>query len=175
MAEQKIFSPNRIYLSPRYILILILILVAVGSVLGVYLLVKQGNLTIRTPVPQNQGLPLADSLDTCAIKKEGNPLVSDVTTIPGKKFIVGTFLGNIDKVDYNTQTQTAEIKLMSPKGDQDHTFTVKAEKGLITDAKTRGELQLSDLARGQTATLSFNCDLEKESKNRIVNILISNK
>lgn len=126
--------------------------------------------TSPTPTP-----PLVSNLETCDVKKEGNPLVNDVKTIEGS--IIGSFRGNINAFEYNLQDQSASLELISPRGDQKHTFNLIEEEKLVYDAIELKDLALSDLKRGQTVAISFNCfpDQPKDKQFRITRVAITGK
>ena len=120
--------------------------------------------SIVQTTPSRIPTPLQGNLESCDVKKEGNPLLeTDPKTlnVNGEKVIVGTFKGNVnqinlDKID-KTATVSASIELVSPTGDQVYTFKVKEEKGLVYDAVNLKDLTLTGLKKGQTVVLSFNC------------------
>ncbi|MCL5970211.1 MAG: hypothetical protein M1450_01780 [Patescibacteria group bacterium] len=110
-----------------------------------------------TPVPRQNisPTPVISYLETCSVKKEGNPLVEDVKKVDDKT-IIGTFRGNITKITVHLDS-TADIDLYSIRGGQGHTFKVKEEKGLVYNAVNLKDLTLLDLNKGNTVTMSFNC------------------
>lgn len=87
---------------------------------------------------------------------------------------VGTFFGNINNLTYDSGKQIATLELISPKGDQQHTFNLKEEPGLVHDAIALQDLTLADLKVGQTVVISFNCDTATE-KFRITRVAITGK
>lgn len=146
----------------KYLLPLLIVLVVLLAV-GGYILYSQKSITSQTtPVqqqkkptttPTNQTDTTAD-LENCQVSKPGNPLVDNLTKLSDGT-VVGTFRGNINNV--SIASKSAKIELVSPKADQIHTFTVKQERGLVFDAVNLKELALTDLKRGQTLVISFNC------------------
>lgn len=96
-----------------------------------------------------------DFVADCKVIKEGNALVVAVTTIPNENTIVGALLGNINQI---TGSDTDyKIDLLSPTASQRYIFDIKDESGLVRDSNTNKEIKLSDLKRGQTLLVSYNC------------------
>jgi len=89
-----------------------------------------------TPSPTSRALSLEEQINNCSITKEGNPLVNDVQVFKTgeKEAMVGTFRANINKVYPDSTKLSPSIELVSPRGDQTHTFRVTEEKGLVYDA-----------------------------------------
>lgn len=126
-------------------------------------------------IPQSTLPPKVETnLESCSVTKEGNPLVSEVKKLPDGT-IIGTFLGNINKVDFSSDKLTASIEVISPQGDQTHIFKLKDEKGLIYDGLKLKDLSLSDLAEGQTVIISFNCFPDKDNLFKIAQVKITGR
>jgi len=126
-----------------------------------------------TPIAIEITPSVAPSLESCSIKKEGNPLVEDVKKAD-EKTIIGTFRGNITKVTVHLDN-TASIDLYSIRGGQGHTFRVKEEKGLVYDAVNLKDLTLTDLKKGNTVTMSFNCFPAQRDLFRITRISVTGR
>lgn len=110
-------------------------------------------------------------LQKCNIKKETNPLISDVRTI--KNRVIGTLTGNINKLSYNQVSPSATLELISPKGEQTYGFSVQEEKGLVYDAVNLKDLLLGDLKLGQTIVASFNCSTRDKVPFRITRLSVT--
>lgn len=140
-----------------------LILIAVVGFLG-YSLWGAGNVKkVQAPSPEptsSSAIVPDKDLETCTVKIQGNPLVADVRTLPSGT-IVGNYRGNINKIEGSSDGGKVNVEVVSPKGEQTHTFTVKEEDGLVYDATARKDLTLADLASGQSVTISFDC-VEKD-------------
>ena len=149
------------------------------SAFGIKYLRSQKN--IKTPTqslsqttPSLTPKPVAN-LESCDFKKEDNPLVNDLKTltISNKKVIVGTFRGNINSYALNSDKVSAKIDLISPKGEQSHTFSIKDEKGLVYDAVSQKDLTVADLKPGLTVEISFNCFPENNNIFKLTRINIT--
>lgn len=118
--------------------------------------------------------PNLSDLESCDVKKEGNPLVEDYQkfTANGRRVIIGTYRGNINQIN----TDPFRFQLISPKADQVYNFTtLKDEKGLIFDDTTQKELKLADLELGNSIVMSFNCFPGSKSVFKITKIEITAK
>lgn len=146
---------------------------------------EQSRRASPTPTPSpTPSFTYASGLESCSVKKEGNPLVDYLTTVKTgtlsatpQTIIVGTFRGNINKFTYDAGEKTATLELIAPKGDQQHTFNLKEESGLVHDATTITNLTLADLKVGQTVVISFNCypDQPKEKQFKITRVAVTGK
>lgn len=123
--------------------------------------------TPSSPPPTSFPTPIPGSLnlESCDIKKEGNPLLTaapEKLSLGSSEVIAGTFRGNINKIIVVTvePSQTYALELISPQGDQIHTFILQEEKGLVYDSVNLKDLTLKDITLGQTVVISFNCFLE---------------
>lgn len=142
---------------------------------------RKSNIVPVTKIPtKSNTLPTEATkanLETCGIKKEGNPLVDgEITTlkIQDSDMIVGTFRGNINGLE--EVSGTTNLELIAPAGDQTYTFKLKEEEGLVYDAIELQDLTLKDLNRGMTVVLSFNCNIVGGKDNfRITRVAITGK
>lgn len=114
--------------------------------------------TTEQPQP-TQPIVTSANLESCDVKKEGNPLVEDVETlnIEGQEIVVGNFRGNINNVTLSEDKQTAQVEVVAPRGDQTHTFSLREQNGLVYDMTSGEDGTLADLAKGQVVTISFDC------------------
>ncbi|MBI4078781.1 MAG: hypothetical protein HY429_00565 [Candidatus Levybacteria bacterium] len=134
---------------------------------------RQETATIPTPNVSFQPTSIP-SLESCSIKEEGNPLVQDVQILKDGT-IFGTFRGNIQTYTLNQSSSSATMEVISPRGDQTHTFTIKEEPGLVYDAIAQKDLTLSNLRRGLTVVISFNCFPNKGNLFRLTRIAVTGK
>lgn len=158
----------------KFLLILVGILIVFIIGLNLYLY-RSSDKTASSSSPSPTVLREAKkvNLETCDLKKEGNPLVSDVTKLPDGT-IVGNFVGNINKTESFVDGRLS-LEVVAPRGDQTYTFTVREEEGLVFDLKEGKDLSLSDLAPGNTITMSFNCFPEKNNQFKITRITVTGK
>lgn len=149
-----------------------LILIATVGFLGYSLwgTGKGGKVQGPSPAPTSFSDIVSDKdLETCAVKMEGNPLVADVRSLPNGT-IVGNYRGTINKIE--TTDGGAAIEVVSPRGDQTHTFAVKEEDGLVYDAMTRTDLTLAGLEAGNSVVISFNCLPDKNNLFKLTRIAV---
>ncbi|KKQ65530.1 MAG: hypothetical protein US86_C0010G0001 [Candidatus Daviesbacteria bacterium GW2011_GWA2_38_24] len=130
-----------------------------------------------TPSPTSRALSLEEQINNCSITKEGNPLVNDVQVFKTgeKEAMVGTFRANINKVYPDSTKLSPSIELVSPRGDQTHTFRVTEEKGLVYDAVNQKDLKLTDLKPGLTVAASFNCFPDQNNLFKITQISVTSE
>lgn len=157
----------------KLLLILVGVLIVVVVGLNLYLYFQAQARKGRPFVPKATPEAIKINLETCDVKKEGNPLVSDVTKLPDGT-IVGNFAGNINKTESFLDGRLS-FEVIAPKGDQTYTFTVREEEGLVFDLKEGKDLKLTDLAPGNTVTMSFNCFPEKNNQFKITRITVTGK
>lgn len=160
--------------SPIQMLLLGTVLILFVAVAGlVFYLYQSQRKPLRPPVTP---LPevTRDNLESCSVKKEGNPLVNDVKALPDGT-IVGNFRGNINKVELTDDRKFTSLEVVSPRGDQNHTFRVREEDGLVYDVTSGKNLKLTDLAPGQTVFMSFDCFPQKSGQFKITRISITGR
>jgi hypothetical protein len=129
-----------------------------------------------TPKPTNQNNKEL-TFQGCDIKKEGNPLVSNIWNLKGN--VVGTLRGNINKIGSTKATETASpsaaLEVISPKGDQTYLAIAPIEKGMFYDAVKMKEINFKDLHLGQTVVVSFNCFPTQNNLFKIAQVAITSK
>ena len=133
--------------------------------------------TKTTQAPSIKTDNLDDQISSCKITKEGNSLVDDVQTINTGKasVLVGTFRANVNKITPDSTNSSPLIELISPRGDQTHSFRVTEEKGLVYDSINLKDLTLKDLKPGKTVTVSFNCFPDRGNLFKISRISVLSK
>lgn len=133
---------------------------------------KEIKLTI-TPPPKI--VDASQGLESCSVKKEGNPLVEDVRSLPDGT-IIGVIRGNIDNISFNMGKKSGAISLISISQGQSHTFKrIEDEEGLVYDATLQKEIKLSGLKRGMTVQISFNCFPDQDDLFKITRIAVIGK
>lgn len=171
MPEEKIVSSNRVYVSPRFLLVLVLILVAVGSVLGVYLLAKQGNLSIGTFKSMESGINSGgvlpkSSFDNCSIK-EGHPLLSDFKKT--ETVVSGIISGKIESIMLKSD-ETALVQVVSQDDSASQSFQIVTPQTQVQTSKKTNLLK--DLRNGEVLRIFFTCDPKLRGDFRISKLLV---
>ena len=118
--------------------------------------------------------PSANTLESCSVKKEGNPLITDLRTEGNS--IIGTYRGIINKITFNNPAKTsASIELVSLKGDQTHLFKVDDENGLVYDYTQGKDASLGNLKKGMSIAMTFNCFPQKDNLFKYSRIVVISK
>lgn len=156
---------------------------AVVAIVALVLVYRTGYISFHGLSAQPTSSPVASAtggtnLESCDVTKEGNPLVDgniQTITLPSGKVLVGTFRGNINNLTFNSSRSSVDLELISPKGDQNHVFSLSEEKGLVHDAIDLKDLTLADLKKGETVVMSFNCYFNQGKKFKITRIEVTGK
>lgn len=161
----------------KNLLLLVVVVALVGGALIFYRYyfsrynntVNKPSITTVTPTPTNTKLTIKD----CNIKKEGNPLISNLWNIEKSNLVAGTLVGNIQKV--TTSNSSATLKIISPKGDQTYEFTVPVEKGMFFSNTSQKEVSVTFLHSGQSALVSFSCFPKQNNLFKITQVAVAEK
>ncbi len=154
--QSLIVEPNH-----RWIKVLLAILVLlVVALLGLnyfrvidlkisYLPQKSTPATSQTPL-----LPF--SLDTCLVKKEGNPLVESISAQPTGT--MGVITGKVENVVAEPVRGSSIISLVSLDGVQKYDFNILPYPGLaVIDQTNKKDTTLANIQTGQKVSLYFEC------------------
>lgn len=140
-------------------LILVIILALTGlNYFGIIDLSKYLPFLPKRSQPQTVELIHPFSLDSCLIKKEGNPLVLEISANDFGS--IGKIQGVVDKISTEPIREATIISLSSLDKKQQYNFSLFEQPNLIVDLSTNKVASLSALKQNQTLTLSFSCSKE---------------
>ena len=105
--------------------------------------------------------PVSHELDTCAVTKEGNPLVESLST--QSKTIQGKYKGKITDLAIDSIRKSFVIKLTSLDNQQSYSFNIRDQKGVFFGKN--GEASGSALKTTQTLQISFTCSKDTKLLN----------
>lgn len=104
-------------------------------------------------------------LESCAVRKEGNPLVQNVTVIDD--VVVGQFEGMVTSMIPSSGSAT--ITIASFTGNQLHTLTIPKTIP-VYDVKATAPLPFDSIQTGKTVLVTFNCFEKKQNKYEFTSI-----
>lgn len=141
----------------KFILILVIVLISLIWTLDHFGIINLSRYFFppvsRLPAKSQINQPTA--LDTCNVKKEGNPLVTSLAE--NNNIISGTFTGRITAVAQSGSRNSVIISLISEKGNQRYTFNILKQPGLFYDSNKARSVEAQSLAAGQKIMITFNC------------------